>query len=172
MDKKSFKPFVDENSKILILGTLPGDTSLENKEYYSSPNNQIWKILSAIFNPKYELKTYQDKKKFLYENHIALWDIYEKAKRKKGSKDKDIINSKTSDIKFFLNKYKNIKTILFNGQRAEKEFIHYIKDNKMETFLSDRNIKYTYVFSSSGSKPVKLEEKIENWKNSMNINIK
>ena len=42
---KSFKPSVGNNSKILILGSMPGVKSLEMCQYYAYPQNRFWKIL-------------------------------------------------------------------------------------------------------------------------------
>lgn len=39
---QSLQPIIDENSEILILGTMPGKESLESEEYYASPNNSFW----------------------------------------------------------------------------------------------------------------------------------
>ena len=40
----SLEPIVDENSLILILGTIPGCCSLLHKEYYVEPRNKFWEI--------------------------------------------------------------------------------------------------------------------------------
>ena len=38
---KSFKPSIDNNSKILILGSMPGIKSLEEQQYYAHPQNRF-----------------------------------------------------------------------------------------------------------------------------------
>jgi hypoxanthine-DNA glycosylase len=40
--KHGLPPIVDENSRIVILGTLPGDLSLREQQYYADPSNQFW----------------------------------------------------------------------------------------------------------------------------------
>ena len=37
----SFGPLIDENSKILILGSLPGVRSLAEARYYAHPQNKF-----------------------------------------------------------------------------------------------------------------------------------
>jgi hypothetical protein len=42
-------PVVDGNSRILILGSLPGEESLRQQRYYSDPRNHFWSLLSGVF---------------------------------------------------------------------------------------------------------------------------
>lgn len=51
---KSFKPSVDNKSKVLILGSMPGVKSIEMQQYYAHPQNRFWKVMGKICNePKY-----------------------------------------------------------------------------------------------------------------------
>ena len=42
--KHEFAPIFDENSEILILGTLPSVKSREQNFYYGHPQNRFWKV--------------------------------------------------------------------------------------------------------------------------------
>jgi hypoxanthine-DNA glycosylase len=44
----SFQPIVDKNSKILILGTMPGETSLQLQQCYGHKGNKFWKLIFAM----------------------------------------------------------------------------------------------------------------------------
>jgi hypoxanthine-DNA glycosylase len=46
----SFSPIIDEESKILVLGSVPGVKSLEKQEYYAHPQNAFWRIIFELFN--------------------------------------------------------------------------------------------------------------------------
>ena len=95
-----FKPFVNQNSKFLILGTFPSIKSFENNFYYAHPKNQFWKLLSSIFNVNIP-NTIEDKKIFLEKYNIALWDIVKSCKRK-NSLDSNLKDIKVNDIEKLL----------------------------------------------------------------------
>ena len=46
----SFPPIINNESKILILGSIPGIKSLEMKQYYAHPQNKFWKIIFDLFS--------------------------------------------------------------------------------------------------------------------------
>ena len=52
MRQEGLPPVINPTSKILIVGTMPGKKSLEQKQYYADSRNQFWSIirLSAPLN--------------------------------------------------------------------------------------------------------------------------
>jgi len=117
---KSFDPIVDKNCKILILGTMPSVMSLKKQQYYGSKQNHFWKIIYSLFNQDVE-EDYEKRKLFLLNHHIALWDVLEICERE-GSSDSKIVNPVPNNFEAFFNKYPNIKTVFFNGSKAEELF--------------------------------------------------
>ena len=115
--KKSFDPISNDETVILILGTMPGDKSLELGEYYGHSRNKFWKIISTITENELPL-TYSDKKTLLLKNKIGLWDVVNNANRK-GSLDSAIENEKPNDLDFFITKHKKLKIVGFNGKKAQ-----------------------------------------------------
>ena len=99
---ESFKPLINKDTEILILGSLPSVKSLEFKEYYGHPRNRIWKILAYLINSEIP-DTYQNKKQFLHDNRIGLWDVIKNAKRE-GSLDSNIKNETPNEINKILEK--------------------------------------------------------------------
>ena len=70
---RSFKPSIDINSEILILGSMPGVKSLEEQQYYAHPQNRFWKVMGCICNePKLYEFDYENKLKTLLKNNISL----------------------------------------------------------------------------------------------------
>lgn len=125
---KSFLPQINNNSKILILGSMPGIKSLEMQEYYAHPKNRFWKLMEIICNQK-DLSNlnYKNKIEIILNNNFALFDVIKTCDRK-GSLDTNIKKEIPNNIPELLNKYKNIKTICLNGNKAYCTFKKYFPE--------------------------------------------
>ena len=64
-----FKPIIDENSEILILGSFPSVISRENDFYYGNKRNRFWALLSKIYNRDFSLMTNIEKRNTLLKLH-------------------------------------------------------------------------------------------------------
>lgn len=137
--KTSFDPISNSETCVLILGTMPGDKSLELSEYYGNSRNNFWKIISTITNNDLPL-SYADKKALLIKTKIGIWDVAHKANRK-GSLDNAIQNEVPNELNSFISKHKNLKAIGFNGTKAEALFDKY--------FSRQTGIKYISLPSTS-----------------------
>lgn len=124
---KSFAPAINENSKILILGSMPGIKSLEEAHYYAHPQNRFWKVMSVLCNTDMVSMDYQTRIQTLLDNNFALWDVIKSCKRE-GSLDSAIENEKPNNIKALLKKYPNIETIYLNGNKAYSAFKKHFPD--------------------------------------------
>jgi hypoxanthine-DNA glycosylase len=154
--KKAFPPVVDPDSTILILGTMPGEKSLEVQEYYGNRGNQFWKLLYALKGKELS-HDYNDKIELLYENKIALWDVLAYCERE-GSLDSNIKNEVANDFKSFYNAYPNIKYVFFSSKNAEKYYNKYI-------VKSDHRIYMTLPSPSGANATMPFAKKLEIWKN-------
>jgi hypoxanthine-DNA glycosylase len=132
--KTSFGPISNAETSILILGTLPGDKSLELGEYYGHPRNRFWKIISTITNKKLPL-SYSDKKRLLLKCKIGVWDVAHKAHRK-GSLDSAIQGEAENDLDDFIARHKNLKVIGFNGTKSEALFDKYFDRKSSLKYIS------------------------------------
>ena len=90
-------PIVFEDSKILIVGSMPSVISLKEQMYYANKTNRFWKILKEIFQT-------EDKIELLKVSHIALWDICHSCIRKT-SADSEIKDIEPNDIQGLLETY-------------------------------------------------------------------
>lgn len=119
----TFQPIFDENSKILILGSLPSVKSREQGFYYGHPQNRFWKVLAAVLSCEVPA-TIEEKKHMLLTNHVAIWDVIESCDII-GSSDSSIKNVVPADIRAVLSKT-GISRIYANGKKAESLYQKYI----------------------------------------------
>lgn len=124
-DKKSFEPAYSENSNILILGSFPSPLSRQNGFYYGNPQNRFWPLMSKIARCPLP-ETNSEKRAFLINNKIALWDILESCDIR-GAADSTICNEVASDILGLLGKT-NIERIYCNGATAYKLFCKFFPE--------------------------------------------
>ena len=117
-----FEPIFDNESKVLILGSIPSPKSREIGFYYGHPQNRFWKVLATIFKESIP-KTNEEKTKFVLKYHIALWDVV-KSCEIKGASDSSISNVEVNDIKALLQKTK-IKYIITTGKKADMLYQKY-----------------------------------------------
>ncbi len=117
-------PVFDENSRILILGSFPSVKSREMMFFYGHPRNRFWKVTAAVFGRKIP-STVEEKRAFLLDNRIAVWDVIGECEIT-GSSDASIRNVKANDLSQILNRTK-IKQIYVNGKTAEKMFRKYME---------------------------------------------
>ena len=117
-----FEPIYNSDSKILILGTFPSVKSRENQFYYGHPQNRFWKVLAALYDRE-PLITIEEKKIFLLQNRIAIWDVIASCDIT-GSSDSSIKNVVPTDLNVILESA-NIEKIYANGTTAAKMFHKY-----------------------------------------------
>lgn len=152
--KKAFPPIIDTESKILILGTMPGEKSLELQEYYGNRGNQFWRLLFGLMDEELS-HDYKVKINFLKEKHIALWDVLEYCERE-GSLDSRIKNEIANDFKSFYKSYPNIKHVFFASKNAAIYYDKYVGKSA--------GVTYEILPSPSGANATKsFVEKLQIW---------
>lgn len=110
-----FSPVFDKNSKILILGTFPSVKSRESNFYYGHPQNRFWRVLAELTGCPVP-RDVDEKKRFLLEQHISIWDVIARCDII-GSSDSSIKNVVPADIPMLL-KQAPIRKIYGNGGKA------------------------------------------------------
>ena len=120
MTVKCFKPIIDCDCRVLILGSMPSVISREVNFYYGNPTNRFWKILSALLGTDFIVMTNEEKTAALLARHIALFDVFS-ACEIKGSMDSDIKNAEFNDIPSLI-RGTNIKTIYITSKKAFNAF--------------------------------------------------
>lgn len=116
-------PIFNSSSEILILGSFPSAKSREDLFYYAHPQNRFWKVLPRVFGWEERLSTIEEKRSFLLEHRIALWDVLYSCTIE-GSSDSSIKNAVPNDLSIIISMSK-VHTVLCNGSVAYKLFMKY-----------------------------------------------
>ena len=116
---QAFDPIVTPTSKVLILGSMPGEESLKKRQYYGHPQNAFWYIIAAVAGLAAPPASYERRINLLKEHDIALWDVCDKCTRE-GSLDSDIRKVQPHDVTGLLKTHPSIRLVLFNGQTPQK----------------------------------------------------
>lgn len=135
--------FINDDSKVLILGSFPSVKSREVMFYYGHSQNRFFKVLTKVFNDDSSIDTIEERKAFLLKHKIALYDVIEECDIS-GSADSSIKNVKPADIIGILREFPLIKVIGITGGKAKKLFDKYIL-NKIDL----TKVKVVYLPSSS-----------------------
>jgi len=155
MIKTSFLPISDENSKILILGTMPGEQSLKLQQYYGHRGNQFWKIIFQLFGKPLS-QNYEERKNLLLTNSIALWDVLQACERE-GSSDNKIVKETANDFHNFYKNHPKIKAVFLASGKAQTYYDTYVGRNSGLTFIQLPS-------PSSANTWKTFEAKVEEWR--------
>ncbi|SCW92007.1 G/U mismatch-specific uracil-DNA glycosylase [Sphingobium faniae] len=115
--KAAFPPSVDEGTNLLILGSLPGDASIRQGEYYAHRGNAFWSLIGDVLGEDLRGLPYAMRLKRLRERGVGLWDVIESADRE-GSLDSAIRGAELRDLSTFVARLPLLRVIAFNGKAA------------------------------------------------------
>jgi len=170
---QSFAPLVKTGAHTLVLGTMPGQKSLECQQYYAHPRNALWPILCAIAThspPTYTVfqqLSYEQRCTLVTKAGFALWDVLHSCVRP-GSLDSNIDrqSEQANDIAGLIKLYPSIKRIVCNGRTSQALFKRHIIST-----LSSHAIDITSLPSTSPAMAtLNLQAKFEQWNNAIRHN--
>jgi TDG/mug DNA glycosylase family protein len=119
MRKASFPPVVDADTRLLLLGSLPGEASLKAVRYYAHPQNQFWRLVGGAIGCDLHAMDYEGKLAALREAGIGLWDVVADAIRP-GSLDGAIREHRANDLPALVASLPKLRAIGFNGGTAAR----------------------------------------------------
>ncbi len=113
----SFAPHIAPDTRLLILGSLPGVRSLAEQQYYAHPTNQFWRLLGAVIDQPLADRPYGDRLVALREAKVGLWDVIRSAERHMSS-DSQIREAEAHDLAALIAELPDLCMIAFNGGKA------------------------------------------------------
>ena len=117
--KHAFPPVVDARTRVLVCGSLPGDTSLRAARYYAHPQNQFWRLMAAVIDVDLPALPYDDRLIALLAAGVGLWDVVGSAQRS-GSSDAAIREVAGNDVGALAATLPELRAVALNGGTAQK----------------------------------------------------
>lgn len=117
--KRAFAPFADARTRVLVLGSLPGDASLKAAQYYAHPQNAFWRLIGGVIGEDLHAMAYPDRVEALRAAGVGLWDVIASAVRK-GSLDAAIRSPEAADLRGLIAGLPSLRAVAFNGATAAK----------------------------------------------------
>jgi len=117
MTKSSFPPVADRNTRVLVLGSLPGEVSLSRGQYYAHPQNQFWRLIGAVIGGDLSRLAYEDRLAALNAAGVGLWDVIQSAERV-GSLDTAIRRHEPNALAAFTASLPALRAVAYNGGKA------------------------------------------------------
>ena len=114
-----FSPVVDTDTRLLILGSLPGDASLKAAQYYAHPRNAFWPLISGMLGEDLAVLPYEQRLDRLKARGVGLWDVIASAERS-GSLDAAIRSPEAADLRGLIGGLPRLRAVAFNGKLAAK----------------------------------------------------
>lgn len=120
LDSKScFAPVIGAKTRLLLLGSLPGDVSLAQQQYYAHPTNQFWHLIGSVIGQDLAALPYAARRHALMAAGIGLWDVIKTAKRP-GSLDSKISDHESNPLTALVARLPTLRAIAFNGATSAR----------------------------------------------------
>lgn len=119
MRSVGFAPVVDARTRLLILGSLPGDASLKAAQYYAHPRNAFWPLIGGLLGEDLPALDYEARLARLKARGVGLWDVIASAERS-GSLDAAIRSPEAADLVRLVDSLPHLRAVAFNGGLAAR----------------------------------------------------
>jgi hypoxanthine-DNA glycosylase len=114
-----FPPVIRPDTKLLVLGSLPGAVSLARQRYYAHPQNLFWRLIGAVIDRDLVALDYEARLAALLDTGIGLWDTVAAATRE-GSLDAAIRLHAASDLAALVATLPALRAIGCNGATSAR----------------------------------------------------
>ena len=114
-----FPPVIRPDTRLLVLGSLPGAASLAAGRYYAHPRNLFWRLIGEAIGGDLEPLDYEARLAALLDAGVGLWDTVAEATRP-GSLDADIRLHRPSDLAALAATLPALRAIAFNGKTSAR----------------------------------------------------
>lgn len=117
--KHGLAPVLGRDTRVLILGSFPGEASLAARQYYAHPRNHFWPLVGALVGAPLPALPYRERLATLRAYGIGLWDVIVACERS-GSLDTAIRNAEHGDLARVRRAAPRLALVCFNGKTAAR----------------------------------------------------
>ena len=152
--KCSFPPVVDDRTRVLVLGSLPGEESLARRQYYGNPRNHFWRLMSEVIGVDLVPLAYDERLRALLGAKVGLWDTVGAAIRR-GSLDGAIRGHQANALPELVARLASLRAVGFNGGKSATLGMKQLADEQRLALIA--------LPSSSPAYTLPFEAKREAW---------
>ncbi len=117
--RRGLPPVLDGRTRVLVLGSFPGEASLAARQYYAHPRNHFWPVLAAIVGAPLPAMPYEARLACLAAHRIGVWDTIVACERP-GSLDAAIRAAKRAETARVRRAAPHVALVCFNGRTAAR----------------------------------------------------
>jgi hypoxanthine-DNA glycosylase len=160
----SLPPVVDDATRVLVLGSMPGVLSLQMQQYYAHPRNAFWRIMNDVIGVDPDAD-YQARLRHLLDAGIGLWDVLHLCDRP-GSLDSAIVREtmEPNDFERFFTEHRCIVRVCFNGAKAAQEFARLVEP-RLKSPVECHRLPST----SPANAATSFEAKLRSWRAALDV---
>lgn len=127
MRLQGLPPTARDDARVLVLGSMPGEASLRQGQYYGHPRNRFWPLMQALFGVD-AVAPYPQRVAALDAAGIGLWDVIGECVRA-GSLDSAIERGSeiANPIPELCARLPSLRAIGLNGAKAAQSFSRYVE---------------------------------------------
>lgn len=155
-------PQIAPGCRVLVLGSMPGDASLNAGQYYAHPRNRFWPLMGRLCGVDAG-QPYESRLQALHAAGIGLWDVIAECRRR-GSLDAAIVRDTEipNPIAERLSEWPDLRVVAFNGGKAAEAFRHHVQPG-LDAALNRRIALLPLPSTSPANAAFGLERLVQAW---------
>ena len=112
-------PVIARHSRLVVLGSFPGVTSLQAQQYYGHPRNHFWPLVGALWGMDLVALPYAGRLTEVRRRGLGLWNVYAGCRRQ-GSLDSAIEDPDFNDLASLRRRAPGLQLVAHNGGESAR----------------------------------------------------